>query len=184
MQDKLMTSTIIIEKVPADKADNPALVQDITDMINAVYEIAEAGMWKAGTPRLIPSETAELISKEEIFAARLGAQIVGSVRIRRVDENTFEFGILVCRLEFQGQGIGQTLVEFAEDFSRRSGGEYMQSELLFPKIWQQKSKIVLKSWYERMGYKIIRNGNFDLENGRHAGCLVEPCNFVIFQRTL
>lgn len=184
MEINRMVPTLIIEKVQPDIDEHSTIVFDITNMINTVYEIAEAGMWMVGTPRLIPSETAELISKGEIFIARLGEQIVGNVRIRRIDERTFEFGILVCRLDLQGQGIGRALVQFAENFSRENGGEVIQLELLFPKSWEQKSKNVLKSWYERMGYRVIRNGNFDLENCRHAGRLVEPCNFVIFQRRL
>jgi GNAT superfamily N-acetyltransferase len=173
-----------IERVSLETANSAVFIQLVTDMINTVYEIAESGMWKAGTPRLLASETAELVLKGEIFIAQISDKIVGCVRIRRINENTYEFGLLVCKRELQGQGIGSALVKYAESYARANGGKFMQLELLFPKTWQHKSKEILKSWYERMGYRIIRNENFEIENGRHAGCLLEPCNFVVFQRQL
>ena len=52
----------------------------LTGLINDVYEVARAGLWRDGAARTTASEVAELIRAEQIAVAALQGQIVGSIR--------------------------------------------------------------------------------------------------------
>ena len=139
--------------------DDERLVERLTGLVNDVYAAAESGLWREGTTRTTAAELAELIRAGEIAVATRNGQVVGSVRIHDVAEDTGEFGLLAAAPDQRGTGVGSALVAFAEQHGRERGLRAMQLELLVPREWRHPSKEFLKAWYGRIGYRIIRTAN-------------------------
>ena len=61
--------TIAIRLLEASESRDVRLVDHLTDLINRVYEVAEAGLWRDGATRTTASELAELIRAQQIAVA-------------------------------------------------------------------------------------------------------------------
>jgi GNAT superfamily N-acetyltransferase len=168
----------------ATTAEDEGVVDVITDLTNRVYAVAEAGLWVEGATRTTTTEVAEMIAAEEITVARVGGQVVGSVRIQQLDDGVGEFGMLVADFDHRGEGIGRELVRFAEQLSRRRGLGTMQLELLVPRNWTHPNKVFLDAWYTRIGYRPVRKGNFEHSYPQLEPLLATPCDFVIYHKPL
>jgi ubiquinone/menaquinone biosynthesis C-methylase UbiE/GNAT superfamily N-acetyltransferase len=173
-----------IQMLPAAAASDAPLIALITDLINQVYAVAEDGLWIEGATRTTVDEVAELTRADEIAIARLGGQIVGCVRVQRLDESTGECGMLVADPAHRGAGIGRELLRFAERKSRADGLRTMQLELLVPRGWTHPTKEFLEAWYTRSGYRVARTGTIDEAYPALAPLLATPCDFVIYQKDL
>jgi GNAT superfamily N-acetyltransferase len=170
--------------VPAIGAADVGLVAEITDLVNRVYAGAEEGLWLDGASRTTEREIAALIRGEQVAAARCDGRLAGIVRVRRLDGDEGEFGMLVAAPEQRGVGIGRELVGFAERWARERGLARMQLELLVPQTWSHPVKEFLRDWYTRIGYRVVRTGNFDEDYPALAAQLATPCDFVIFHKDL
>jgi GNAT superfamily N-acetyltransferase len=171
-----------IEMLARD-ADNGA-VAEVTDLVNRVYAGAEEGLWRDGASRTTLAETERCVRGGEIAVARLNGRIVGSVRVRRLDDGLGEFGMLAAEPAHQGIGIGRRLIGFAERLTRERGLETMQLELLVPKTWTHPNKKLLHEWYTRLGYRIIRVAAVDEHYPALVPLLATPCDFVIYHKNL
>lgn len=138
---------IDVRIAPAAAAEDTALVNQLAALVNSVYAVAEEGLWADGTPRTTPTEMAELIATGQIAVARAEEQIVGAVRVQRLDTGEGELGMLVADPAHRGTGVGRELVQFAERWSREQGLDTMQLEVLVPRKWSHPSKEFLKAWY-------------------------------------
>jgi GNAT superfamily N-acetyltransferase len=175
---------IEIQQLPSAVGDDVALMERIADLTNEVYAVAEDGLWTEGATRTTAEEVAELTRAGQIAVARLRGQVVGSVRIQRLDERTGEFGMLVADPAHRGTGIGRELVRFAERRCRAEGLRAMQLELLVPRAWTHPTKEFLDAWYTRIGYRVARTGTIDEAYPELAPLLATPCDFVIYQKDL
>jgi GNAT superfamily N-acetyltransferase len=151
-------------------------------MINEVYAEAEKGLWAGDAARTSAVEVAGLAREGELFVARLGGRIVGCVRIRRIDDDTSEFGMLAARP--RGTGAGRELVRFAERWSREAGRDTMRLELLVPRAWAHPDKEFLAAWYARLGYRVIGSGPAEDSHPDLTPRLATPCDFLVFQKDL
>jgi GNAT superfamily N-acetyltransferase len=145
---------VMVGLLPAEAADDTALVAAVAGLVNRVYEQSERGLWVDGAARTSPAEVADLVRAGEIAAAYAGGRLGGVVRVRRLDTGTGEFGMLAADPGLRGRGIGRDLVRWAEDTSRARGLMTMQLELLVPRGWTLASKEFLAAWYTRMGYRL------------------------------
>jgi GNAT superfamily N-acetyltransferase len=170
--------------LPAATSDDAAVVERITDLINEVYAVAEDGLWLDGATRTTVEEVGELTRAGEIAVARLRGQIVGCVRVQRLDEGTGEFGMLAADPAHRGVGIGRELIRFAERKCRADGLATMELELLVPRDWTHPTKQFLDAWYTRIGYRVARTGAFDEAYPALAPRLATPCDFVIYRKDL
>jgi GNAT superfamily N-acetyltransferase len=167
-----------------EAADDAALVDRLSDLINNVYEIAERGLWRDGFTRTTAPELAELIRAREIAVATRDGRIVGSVRVHDVSGDTSEFGMLVAAHDHRSTGVGRALLDFVERRSREGGLRAMRLELLVPRGWSHPSKEFLKGWYGRNGYRIVRTGRIDDAYPHLAPLLATPCDFEIHEKPL
>ena len=142
----------MIELARAD--DAPAVAR----IINAAYLAGESGIWQDGWSRTSPEEVAEMIAAGEIAVARVDGVIAGSVRIRRLDDETAELGMLSVDPQAFGAGTGRALLTFAE---QHHGTPFMQLELLVPRGAPHPQKVRLHEWYSRLGYEWIAQREFD-----------------------
>ena len=150
-----------------------------------MYAVAEAGLWEEGTTRTSADELTGLIAAGEIFAATDRDQnLVGSVQIRQLSDDTGEFGMLVAAPDRRSVGVGRSLVEFAEHLGRERGFRAMQLELLVPRDWQHPSKEFLRSWYGRIGYRVIRHRDLADTHPHLAPLLVTPCEVEVREKPL
>jgi GNAT superfamily N-acetyltransferase len=175
---------LTIELLSAEDSRDARLVGQLTDLINHVYAVAEAGLWIDGATRTTPTELAELIAAGEIAVARRDGEVAGSIRIRDVAHDTSEFGMLVAAFEQRGTGVGSGLVEFVERHTRERGRRAMQLELLVPREWKHPSKELLKAWYGRIGYQLIRSGSMQDSYPYLAPLLATPCDLLGYEKAL
>jgi len=173
-----------IQPLAPAAADDPVVTATITDLINEVYREGEKGLWLGDVPRTTVTEVAGLIRAGEIAVARLGGRIVGSVRIQRLDAETGEFGMLAAAPAHHGSGIGRRLVAFAEQWARDERCVAMQLELLVPQGWTHPTKGFLAQWYDRLGYRVVRNGSIAVDFPHLAPLLAVPCDFLIYHKAL
>jgi len=162
----------------------PELVAPLTELVNRVYADGEKGLWHPGAERTDPAEIASLIRRGEIAVARVGGRLAGAVRVRALDEERGELGLLVAVPEQQGTGIGRELVRFAEQWARDQGLAIMQLELLVPVEWEHPVKEFLRAWYTRIGYRQVSVGDLAEDFPHLAAQLATPCTFLIFHKTL
>jgi ribosomal protein S18 acetylase RimI-like enzyme len=160
------------------------VIAKVVALVNRVYAAAEEGLWRAGAVRTTPAETEALVRAGEIAVARSEGRIVGAVRVRRLDGEVGEFGMLAADPGHRGRGIGRELVRFAEELSRERGLETMRLELLVPKTWTHPSKRFLHEWYTRLGYRVVRRGSIEEQYPELAPQLATPCDFVIYHKKL
>lgn len=173
-----------IEILPPAAAADAALLARLLELINQVYAVAEEGLWRDATPRVIADELAELVRTGQIAAARRDGALVGSVRIHDVAPGTAEFGVLVSAPEHRGTGIGRDLVEFAEQHARDRGLTAMQLELLVPHTGRHPSKEFLAGWYGRIGYRVIATRSFAGAYPHLAPMLAVPCDLLVYEKPL
>lgn len=146
--------------LPPSAADDAALVDDLAALVNAAYGAAEEELWAPGTDRIARERVAEIVGAGELAVARANGRIVGSVRVRAVEEEAGYFGLLAVEPESQGAGIGRELVAFAEAVSRERGAGWMELRLLVPREGTDAGKSRLHDWYVRLGYEDVERGDF------------------------
>lgn len=169
---------------PPESAADAALVAAIADLVNRVYDEAEAGLWRPGAERTTPADLAGLIADGQVATAREGDRVVGSVRIQSLDADTAEFGMLAADPGLRGRGIGRELVAFVEALAAERGARTMQLELLVPTTWTHPSKEFLRAWYERIGYRVVRTGHLAELYPDLAPLLATECDLLVFHKPL
>ena len=127
---------------------------------------------------------AALIRAGEIAAATVDGELVGSVRLRDLDERTSEFGILAGAPDRRGAGIGTALIAFAEATSRERGRRAMRLELLVPREFDHPSKVFLDAWYRRLGYRVIQTRTVADAHPELEPLLATPCDFALYEKPL
>ena len=109
---------------------------------------------------MAPERVAEIVAAGEMAVARADGKVVGSVRVRRLDEETGFFGLLAVHPADQGAGVGRELVRFAEELSRERGATTMELRLLVPREGDDAHKERLHTWYSRLGYRQVGCADF------------------------
>lgn len=176
--------TVEVSIVPAADADDGEFVARVVDLVNRVYAEAENGLWLDGADRTDAQEVVAIVRGGELAVARLDGQLVGAVRIQRIDGELGEFGMLVASPELRGVGIGRELVAFAEGWAREQGFARMQLELLVPQTWTHPVKAFLHAWYTRMGYQRVRTGRLEEAYPALQPQLATPCDFAVYHKDL
>ncbi|MFI5780666.1 GNAT family N-acetyltransferase [Nocardia sp. NPDC051570] len=174
-----------IEMLPVEAAGNVVLMAELTELINRVYTVAEAGIWRDGYSRTTTSELASLITSGEIAVTRdVGDRIAGAVRVQQFGDGVGEFGMLVCAPEQRGTGLGRALVDFAERRCAEQGADTVQLELLVPRGWTHPVKEFLRNWYLRLDYVLVGKGELEEDYPHLVPLLATPCDFLIFHKQI
>ncbi|GAB3143285.1 GNAT family N-acetyltransferase [Amycolatopsis sp. NPDC004378] len=161
-----------------------AVVERITALVNHVYAESEKGLWLGSTDRTDGDEVAGFVRAGEIAVALVDGDLAGSVRVRRLDDVTGEFGMLAADPGRRGLGIGRELVRFAEAAGRAAGCREMQLELLVPREWTHPSKQFLAEWYGRLGYRVTHRADLAEDYPHLAPSLATPCDFLVYRKDL
>ncbi len=135
----------------------PGVEDEVARLVNAAYRVGEAGIWEEGWRRIGPDAVGRLVAAGELAVATRDGHVVGCIRIRRLDAETAEFGLLSVAAEAGGTGVATALIEFAE---AAHGTAFMQLELLVPRGAPHAHKQRLHDWYSRLGYRQISQREF------------------------
>ncbi|MDY8136772.1 GNAT family N-acetyltransferase [Aquimarina sp. 2201CG5-10] len=83
-----------------------------------------------------------------IFFAKTDEEIAGTFSLIKIDDNVYELGKMAVSPKFQGQKIGQQLMQFCMDFSKEQGWEKLT--LYSNRILENAIYI-----YEKYGFKEV-----------------------------
>jgi GNAT superfamily N-acetyltransferase len=176
--------TAEVELLAPERAGDEHLVADLARIVNEAYAAGEAGLWLAGTTRTEPAEIAEAIRSGGMLAATLDGRLAGCAYVRPLEPGTADLGLISTAREQWGRGVGRALVLAAEEQMRSRGTTTMQLELLVPHGWVHPEKAKLRSWYTRLGYRVVRSAPFDDVAAHLASRLAAPCEFLIFHKAI
>ena len=135
-----------------------------------------------GTERVASERVAEIVAAGEMAVARDEARIVGSVRVRMLDEETGFFGLLAVHPDDQGSGAGRELVRFAEQLARDRGAGQMELRLLVPREQTDPGKEWLAAWYARLGYRLT--GRADFSESHPSEEMLMPLDILTYRKGL
>jgi GNAT superfamily N-acetyltransferase len=176
--------TAEVKLLAPDDARDEVLVAELVRIINGAYAVGEAGLWLEGTTRTGPGEIAETIRADGMLAATIEGRLVGCAHVRPLDADTADLGLIATAPDRWGSGVGRMLVRSAEELMRSRGVTTMQLELLVPKGWVHPEKDRLRTWYTRLGYRVVRSAPFDQVAAHLASQLAAPSEFLIFRKRL
>ncbi|MFG1796432.1 GNAT family N-acetyltransferase [Nocardia sp. NPDC049149] len=171
-----------ITPLSPDQAADFDLVCAVVALINEVYEVAEEGLWAKGHSRTTTDDIAALVRAGEIAVAYQDDELVGCLRVRQLDTEISEFGMLAAAPKRRGLGIGRELVRFAEQRGREAGSSTMQLELLVPREWKHPSKEFLTEWYQRIGYTAVHTGELADSYPELTPRLITPCHLITYRK--
>ena len=182
MQDALARAAVRLLEAAA--GDDAAFVDGLAGLVNDVYATAEAGLWRDGARRTTALELSELIRAGQIAVATRRGRIVGCVRVFDVAGGTGELGMLVAAPDERGSGIGSALVAFAEEHSCERGCSAIRLELLVPREWRHPGKERLRTWYGRLGYRLVRTAGVEERYPHLVPLLATPCDIEGYEKPL
>jgi GNAT superfamily N-acetyltransferase len=181
---RLSVATAELKLLAPDEARDEVLVGELVRLINGAYAVGEAGLWLEGTTRTGPGEIAEAIRSGGMLTATREGRLVGCAYLRQLDAGTADLRLVAAAPDQWGSGVGRELVRSAEELMRSHGMPTMQLELLVPKGWIHPEKERLRSWYARLGYRVVRSAPFEQVAAHLASQLATPCEFLIFHKPL
>jgi GNAT superfamily N-acetyltransferase len=158
--------------------------EELAELVNAVYKVAEEGLWRDGWARTNAAEMARLIATDQIAVAERDGDLAGTIHIEDIEDDAAIFGMLAAAFAQRSAGVGRALVDFAEHHARERGRRTMQLELLVPRGWQHPSKEFLKGWYGRRGYEVTGTGAMDELYPHLAPMLACPCDLLVYEKPL
>lgn len=167
-----------------EAGDGPALPTAVAELVNAVYAVAEDGMWADGCTRTDAAEISEMIRSGQLVGAWLDDRLVGCVRVVRLTDHAAEFGMLAAAPQFRGLGAGRELVRFVEERCAASGCTVMQLEVIRPRENSLPSKDFLARWYSQLGYRLVHTGPVGAPHPELEGLLVVPCEVDTYRKAL
>ena len=132
---------------------HPEKVGKIVALINSVYTLTEGSIFEPNYVRTHVEEIERLIKRGNLLVAQEGEEIMGVVKVGRLDKEIATFGMLSVRKSYWGKGIGRQLVQACEDFARENNCSYLQIEILRSHEIPMLHKDRLYTWYEKMGYQ-------------------------------
>ena len=174
----------IVCRFPTDQDLTKDRVQNLSDLINAVYDDAESGMWKRQGIRTSPDEVKQLLMEQRLILAEIDGVVVGSVKVDLMGGSIGEFGMLVADVNHRGKGVGSALIKAAEQWAKRMDCATMQLELLTPRRWNHPSKEFLKKWYRKIGYEPQSVESFEKLDPDKFAELATDCDFTVWHKRL
>jgi GNAT superfamily N-acetyltransferase len=193
-KETTVTTEVLVEKSLADD-ELLALVQ----LINEVYDDAEASMWSVQGYRTSLKEVNCLIQEKKLIVAKIGGAtgkviVVGCIKVGRIINVDADkqittttmggLGMMVVDPVHRGNRIGCHLIQAAEDWAFQQGYTTMQLEMLTPRHWKQPSKEFNKAWYLRLGYAPQNTVPFEQDYAHVVHLLATECDFTIWHKNL
>ncbi|KAF5562495.1 hypothetical protein FPHYL_5689 [Fusarium phyllophilum] len=177
---------IIVKIPPASDAEDKTLVSTLTDIVNTAYKKAESDIFIPSYQRTSAADITKFLGNGQLAVAYLqpNNEPIGCVFIKLITPALGEFGMLALDPQYQGTGVGRQLAVFAEDECRRRGCTTMQLEILVPMTFHHEGKARLLGWYTRMGYELVKLGDFADDYPDLVNLLAGPTEYRVFEKSL
>ncbi|MFT7612096.1 MAG: GNAT superfamily N-acetyltransferase [Parvicellaceae bacterium] len=140
----------------AEEKDREVLME----MVNDVYSTSEAEFWSDGYYRINDQQYDQYTGNGWLYLLEDESGIVGCVLLKFDEPGTSCFSMLVCHPDHRKKGIGKMLVNYVTEICIERGDRSMRLELLTPKDWIHEEKVFLKTWYESIGYVLVKEIDF------------------------
>ena len=150
---------ISIQRTNLNTLSQNDLKQQYELLIHA-YAETEKEIWGENYVRVSLEEYKQDIENEIVFTAKLDDEVVGTILLASIEEDTFSFSLLAVDFSKKGFGIGRLLIEKAEQTAIELGGRRMSIEILKPKNEVVPFKDQLSEWYQRQGYELTFSKSF------------------------
>jgi ribosomal protein S18 acetylase RimI-like enzyme len=159
------------------------VVAHVTDVVNRAYAQAEMELWSREIPRTDRADIAASIRKGETAVAESDGMIVGAIRARPVDAQTWWFGVLGVDPSHGGLGAGGALVRSVEARASASGARVVRLEVLEadPPL-DHLSRV--GDWYRRRGYRESGRERLVDRHPEDARSLTRACDVVEMAKDL
>ncbi|KAI0888753.1 uncharacterized protein GGS22DRAFT_62764 [Annulohypoxylon maeteangense] len=188
-------SNLTIEFPHISLAEDEGFTTALTELVNAGYSEAEAGIFKPGYLRTSASEIASFIKTGILVVASAPSPEttskripLGCISIKKLAENRAELGLFAVAIEQRGSGIGRDLMDWAEkwclDNCGGSGVAIAQLDLLVPTHFTHTFKVRLELWYTKRGYSLTGSRDFALDYPSLAPQLAGPTEYRVYEKTL
>ncbi|KAG5917346.1 hypothetical protein E4U61_002829 [Claviceps capensis] len=178
-------------------AQNAQLVSSLAQIVNDAFGEVEANIFSPGYRRTDEDELKAFIQKgclaiahvpadmsQTSHAAKPSLQPVGCVFVKQLSARLGNFGMLAVDPKYRGQGLGRAMIDFAENFCRDKGCTAMQMELLVTTNFEHVVKSRMQEWYRRLGYQVVKLGNFEQDYPSLANLLATPVDLRVFEKAL
>ncbi|KAG6064332.1 hypothetical protein E4U32_000298 [Claviceps aff. humidiphila group G2b] len=176
---------------------NAQIVSSLAQIVNDAFGEVEANIFVPGYRRTNEKELETFIQKGYLAisyvladsnptsnAANPSLQPVGCVFIKQLSARLGNFGMLAVDPKYRGQGLGRAMIDFAENFCRDKGCTAMQMELLVTTNFEHVVKSRMQEWYRRLGYQVVKLGNFEQDYPSLANLLATPVDLRVFEKAL
>jgi predicted N-acetyltransferase YhbS len=147
----------------------PADAQTIARLINEAFAVERVAF---DGDRTNPNEVRALMNGGEFLLAEDTGSLAGCVYVEVRGERSY-LGLLSVPPAQQGRGLGRTLVNAAEDFSRSAGCRAIDLRIISPRAE------ALLPFYRRLGYSQAGTAPFLA----HVPVKV-PCHYVLMSKSL
>ncbi len=161
-------------------------LNSLHEIINQSYLNSERDFWKEGYERISIKElTEELSNRNLLILASNNNQLAGCVKVD-FDPNSHigTFSMLCVDFAHRGLGLGNILVEAAENQIQKQKGVKMGLDLLIPRSYVYPDKEVLKKWYSKLGYEKIGFGKFEDHHPQLVPIMKIECDFERWEKIL
>ena len=167
---------------------NKTSINQITQLcrlINKAYQEGEKGLWTTDYERITTNDLTKLIENNQIVVSKLEDQIVGCIQVKLEHSNKkATFGMLSVDKEFEGKGIGRSLISFIEKYCKDCQMENLQLELLLPVDSKHGFKERLKEWYTKLGFIPEKTVPFEDLFSHLQNSLTCECEFLVWNKKL
>jgi len=156
------------------------------DILIYAYAQTEVEIWGENYARISKEDFKEIVIAEEMLIAYKDQQVVGCVRLLKMKEDIYSFGLLAVDFAIKGQGIGRKLVASAEERAIAFGAKFMDIEILKATDIRVQCKIDLHNWYTRLGYVYFGTDSFVALKPKEiqkAEKLINPSEFDQYRKT-
>ncbi|KFA67247.1 hypothetical protein S40285_06720 [Stachybotrys chlorohalonatus IBT 40285] len=184
---------VTIAVPPASAAQDAQLVSRLTSIVNRVFAVTASNLFTEGFQRTSAEEVAQLIRNGELAVASVAGdpaapdelrKVIGCVSIKVLTPKSGRLGMLALDTAYQGGGTGRELANFAENLCRQKGCSVMHVEALIPTTFEDPFRMRLASWYLRLGYRLVKKGNFCEDYPEIAGMLSGPTDYMMYEKSL
>lgn len=177
-------SPLFIRPASTQQDAAPSDSAEWVELINQVYLTSESEFWKDGYYRISEEEYLKTIAAGQFLFAFLEDKKAGCVKVRRLEEDLGDFGMLITHPNFRKHGIGGKLVDAAEAHLAQLGCKRIRLEVLKPIHWLHEEKEFLDRWYRKLGYSPIDTIDFFEAYPRMKGQGKTELEFVVYEKGL
>ncbi len=179
-----MSSTNLSIEIELLAAPDDDLVQEVTDLVNRVYTVAEDGLWVQGATRTTMDEMAELIAAGQIAVARRDGLIAGAVRIQQLDDRRASSACWSRTPFIVAKASAVSWSRSPRTRADSGASPSCSSSCWSPANGRIRPNVPARLVNTRIGYRPVQSSTIDERYPQLAPLLAAPCDFVVYQKEL